>query len=135
VTRSELETVYLNTDYVVHEPAGRITIRIGEVAAVAAAHWAFITACNPRSQPLSAAENAARTEALVQCLRDAGYRFLPGEGIGRAGAWPPEPSVLILDITEAAAVALAARFEQAAIVIGALGQPAQLRWIDAGAQS
>ena len=45
--------------------------------------------------------------------------------------WPPETSLLVLGLPEPAAADLARRYEQNAILHGALGGPARLVWIDA----
>jgi hypothetical protein len=49
-----------------------------------------------------------------------------GEGIGDDGAWPPEPSILVLGIEREAAVQLGRLFGQRAIVCGELGGLATL---------
>jgi hypothetical protein len=90
--------------------------------------WAFITACNPRSELLPAAENEARMAKLRAALRDRKYRWLKGRGEDRAGDWPDEPSLLVLGIPEPDAVALAAQFNQHAILVGRRGDPARLAW-------
>jgi hypothetical protein len=130
---SILAAAYRDTDYWVDHPRGRFAIRIGEpVPQIVAESWAFITACNPGSKPLTAKENAARMRKLEQIVRDLGLSFLRGEGVGRDGAWPPEPSLLILNIDEATAIDLARQSGQAAIVFGRRGEPARLVWIDDG---
>ncbi|MBL8723131.1 MAG: DUF3293 domain-containing protein [Planctomycetes bacterium] len=85
---------------------------------------AFVTACNPRSKRLAAAENALRQKALCTLLRDQGWRWLEGRGEHPTNGWPPEPSVLILGMPREVAVVLARRFEQHALVwIGGDGVP------------
>lgn len=90
--------------------------------------WAFVTACNPRSKILPAAENAARMDLLHAAVRDRGHPCLPGSGEGHDGTWPAEPSLLVLGIPEADAIRLAAEFDQHAILVGRLGEPARLVW-------
>src|ERR1043166_1128961 len=109
-----LEAAYRATDY----RAGDITIRIGELAAVDADCWTFLTACNPGSIRQPSAANAEHMARLEEAVHAAGFKFLSGEGVGRDGSWPPEPSLLILDIDEATARELARRYGQAAIVFG-----------------
>ena len=60
----------------------------------------------------------------------AGFCFYHGEGKGDDGAWPAEPSLLILGVGEDEAAALARRFGQAAFVYGDRGAAARLVWTD-----
>ena len=90
--------------------------------------WAYITAHNPGSRPLTARENAERHECLLRHVIDHGYAYLPGRGVGDAGDWPPEESLLILDISKEPAIALGASFGQNAIVFGSKGGAPQLLW-------
>ena len=136
--RRELEAAYLDADYWVDGPAGRFVIRIGEhcplldalLRSEQATNWAFVTACNPYSQRLSDEDNAIRMRHLVTDLSVAGRRFYPGEGAARDGSWPPEPSLLILDVDASSAGELARRYGQLAIVAGRVGEVARLVWVD-----
>jgi len=137
--RERLRTAYEATDYVVDDgPRGRFLIRCGSrsadvdalLDAAGADAWAYVTACNPGSVPLSATENAARMASLAAVVRDRGLVHVAGAGTG--GDWPPEPSLLVLGLTEADAVALGRAFGQLAVVVGRRGEPARLAWIDPG---
>jgi hypothetical protein len=88
-----------------------------------ASHWAFITASNPASVALSAAENDKRHAALIREIERAGLRWLPGRGIG--DGWS-ERSLLVIACSEAKALALGQRFGQLAVVVGRRGEPARL---------
>lgn len=77
---------------------------------------AFLTACNPFSRALDAAQNEARQAALLDELRRRGLRFLEGEGEHPANGWPAEASVLVLGLDLEAARALGRQKEQNAIV-------------------
>lgn len=133
-----LEAAYRAAIYVVSAATDwpEVVIRCGEqsveVDHLLARHglddWAFITAWNPRSRLLPAAENEARMARLRVTLRDRGHPWLPGWGGDREGEWPAEPSLLVLGIPEAEAVALAAAFDQHAILVGRRGGPARLTW-------
>ncbi len=68
--------------------------------------------------------------ALLAEVRQRGLTVHPGLGSGDAGDWPPEESLLVLGLDEAAAVALGHRFGQRAIVVGTRGTAARLVWID-----
>ena len=77
---------------------------------------AYVTACNPFSRSLSAAENEARMAELRTWLREAGHPTREGIGKDPAGEWPGEPSVLVLGLTRADSEALGRRLEQNAVV-------------------
>ena len=134
-----LEAAYRATSYFVDGPGGRFALRVGRASphadALAEAHgattWAYITAHNPGSTPSPPERNEARQRELKRAVAEAGYRFYRGEGMGDNGAWPAEPSLLVLGIREADAAALARQFGQAAIVFGERGGPARLVWTGA----
>ncbi len=77
---------------------------------------AFVTACNPFSRSLTAAENVARHETLRAELQHRGLRSLEGHGHHPSNGWPPEPSFLVFGLELAAACDLGRRWEQNAIV-------------------
>jgi hypothetical protein len=136
--RTRLEAAYRDTDYRVDEaPNGPFVIRVGECCAdleellleEVALDWAYLTACNPGSIELPADENVRRTVELREALVGAGWKAYGGVSAGRDGIWE-EPSFLALDIPESAAVDLARRFGQNAIVAGRIAEPARLVWVD-----
>jgi uncharacterized protein DUF3293 len=128
---ASLDAAYRSTDYIADYRSEQICLRIGEPCpSLEARAWAYVTACNPQSKLLPPYENAQRMQNLEQVVAAAGYRYLHGEARSRGGNWPPEPSLLILDIDEKAALDLARRFDQAAIVVGRSGESARLVWID-----
>jgi len=90
--------------------------------------WAFLTACNPRSQLLDDDTNDARMVQLEAAVRSHGFDCHCGESEADDGSWPAEPSLLVLGIDEAHALAIAREFEQHAILAGSRGQPARLVW-------
>ena len=114
---------YSQTHYGVRG-ASRFSLRIGRHSAplqvLHSAHdvscSAYITACNPYSQPLTAAQNAARHAALLRVLRRQGLAWLPGVGRHLAGHWPGERSVLVLGLGLDAASVLGISFRQNAMV-------------------
>lgn len=129
-----LEAAYRATDYRVDE--GPFIIRIGERSAdadrVLARHgrteWAFVTACNPRSERLPDNENARRMARLETELRVRGWSCYRGVSADRDGGWP-EASFLVIGVSEAEAVEMARQFGQNAIVAGRFGEPARLVWV------
>jgi len=134
MTAQKLKAVYLQTDYIV-EVADKteITLRIGErneqfedwLRERGAKCWAFVTACNPRSEKLAAAENLRRQVELLKILEP--FRIFPARG---AFADWVEPSILILDIKRRRAIEIARLFEQNAIVYGFINKPPALVWCE-----
>ena len=86
----------------------------------------FITAWNPRSQPVPRSRNEAAHQRLEQELRRCGIRFLAHLGVGADPAWEPEQGMFALDLSLAHALELAVAFGQNAIVKVEHGQPAEL---------
>jgi len=78
---------------------------------------AFITACNPRGRIVPEAENRTAMARLRQRVALTGLRWLEGEGRAPLDDWPPEASLLILDIDATSALALAAEFQQSALLL------------------
>ncbi|UCH49929.1 MAG: DUF3293 domain-containing protein [Betaproteobacteria bacterium] len=133
-----LRQAYLDTVYRVEAKPHPIDIRIGEsnaaldklLQANKVQQWAFVTASNPRSQALSEEKNARRNAEMKSSLQQAGWRTADGVGLPSRPGWQPEHSVLILGIDRHAAIALARRWEQNAIVYGSVGQMPELLWVD-----
>jgi hypothetical protein len=129
---AKLLAAYRKTDYVVFaEPP--LVIRVGapsrELDALLegedATSAAYISACNPRSERASDAENEAASAALVASQKEAGYALYRGEGRNPGGGWA-ERSYLIIGIARADAETLGRAFEQNAIVFCEKGRPAEL---------
>jgi len=87
---------------------------------------AFLTAWNPLSSDTPRAQNEAAQAALQADLTASGISWINGEGRGRRGDWPPEPSLLAIGIEYDAALALAQRYSQNAWLWAQAGQPVQL---------
>lgn len=110
---------YLETEYRVHGEPG-LTLRVGQASSVLlSAHKlrkadcsAFLTACNPFSEPYDAALNAARQAALAKELSRRSLIFLPGIGQHPSNEWPGEDSFLVFGLTLEAAKVLGLKFEQ-----------------------
>lgn len=127
-----LAAAYRATTYRVEAPGGRVDVRIGEAAPAldpCGPCWAIVTACNPGSVRLAAADNARRQALLAARVAASGWRFLPACNLADDGDWPSEPSLLILGIGAPAATALAAEFGQNALVAGDAGERARLVWV------
>lgn len=90
-----------------------------------ARQWAFLTAWNPAPQTLSREENHLRQRDLIAALTREDYNVLPGVSRAVDGSWEEE-SLLVLNISRGAAVALARKYGQLAIVFGEKAGPATL---------
>jgi hypothetical protein len=77
---------------------------------------AFITAWNPFSQRIDAAENVKRNSELKLELARRDLHFINGIGQHPSNLWPGEPSYLILGIGLDESKALGIKLEQNAIV-------------------
>ena len=114
---------FLETEYCVHGDATavlQVGVGCAELADLHQAHAvdcsAFVTACNPFSQVLGDAANAARQEALAHELKHRSLRFIDGVGQHLSNQWPGEASFLVLGLTLEAAKRLGDQFEQNAII-------------------
>jgi hypothetical protein len=92
--------------------------------------WAFITACNPGSQPLNPQENLARHCVLREAVATRHLASVEGQALADRNDWPAEQSLLILGINRTEALALGHQFGQLAIVYGRAGSGAELLWCD-----
>ena len=134
----DLLAAYTATSYHADIPSGRITLRIGEPAIglndILIEHevgsWAFVTACNPKSEKTPTAENRKHLEELEELLKDRELIYFPGEGVGDSRAWPCESSFLILGINLDEGIEIARTFGQHAILFGRFNKPAQLVWVN-----
>ena len=133
-----LRQAYLETIYRIASQPAPIDIRIGEPNAAldelleknGARQWAFVTASNPQSRPLCDDDNARRNAEMKRSLHEAGWRTVDGAGLPCRPGWQTEHSVLIVGIDRQAAMELARRWEQNAIVYGTLGQAPELLWVE-----
>lgn len=143
MSHSHLIKAYEKTSFRVNaSPDTVFAIRCGEHSPIldallgksGASTWAYITACNPGSTLLSPEENEERMCRLRVCIERLGHVFLPGEGVPDKAGWPPEPSFLVVGITEQEAASLARLFQQKAILVGSHGACARLLWVSAGTE-
>ncbi|MBA2351881.1 MAG: DUF3293 domain-containing protein [Burkholderiales bacterium] len=129
-----LAAAYRRTNYMVDHDGGSFAIRVGEASEEvdallqqrAQTSWAYITACNPRSERLALEENQWRQTDLRNYLREMGYCIFAGRGVAQEPGWPPEESFLVIGISREAATMLATMLEQNAVVVGTQGAPAEL---------
>ena len=130
----ELLAAYRSTAFHVSDREFEFVIRIGEPCAelvlclnhFGATEAAYLTAWNPRSATRSTIENEAAQAHLEGDLAVGKWRLLHGAGIGVHSEWPPEPSVLVLGISRAAACELGQKYGQFASVVATLCTPPEL---------
>lgn len=96
-----------------------------------ARRYAVITACNPGSRQLDAADNAARQAWLAERLTCLKLRFFPACNGPDASDWPAEPSFLVLDAPLALLRRLGRACGQNALVAGRRGGRPRLVWLHA----
>ncbi len=77
---------------------------------------AFLTACNPGSEPQPTEVNAQAHARLGAELTAAGYRLVQGAGEDPTGVWTAESSYLVLGMALDAAQEVGRRYGQNAIV-------------------
>lgn len=81
---------------------------------------AYLTACNPLSHDVGAAENAARQAELGRELQGRSLRFINGVGQDSqsdgGGQWPGEASFLVLGLSLEASRALGRKHAQNALI-------------------
>jgi len=119
--RNELEAAYRQTLYAV--PSMDLNLEIDKpsqkLLRLADSHpfdsWAFFTACNPRSELLTEAENNTRMQELAASLTEAGYTYHHAVGTSMDGHWS-EPSYFVPGIDAATAVSIGNHWEQMAVV-------------------
>lgn len=131
---AELLAAYQRTGYVIFEDDSETVAHIGKadpaLDALLRRHGAergtVITAWNPESVILTAAENAARETELWTWVGEHRLFALAAEGRDPAGSWQPEQSCFILDIAPEEATTLGRRYGQNAIVHLRLGAAPEL---------
>lgn len=92
--------------------------------------FAFVTAYNPRSQPLSGEENQKRHRELEREIQRLGLESAPGSGASPDGSWFEEGFILF-GVGLEPALELGRRFEQHAILWGEGGRVG-LAWCEDG---
>lgn len=114
---------YRETHYEVEE-GSPMTLRVGEPSVAlqqllrGGGHRgaAYVTACNPRSEPLPEVENAERCAALREELEARGWSCMAGRGRHPSGGWDPEASLLVLGIGRGEAMEIGLRWGQNAVL-------------------
>ncbi|MEF3193968.1 MAG: DUF3293 domain-containing protein [Halothiobacillaceae bacterium] len=129
-----LVDAFTRTVYRIFLDSEVIDLRVGESSQhlariIGPTPWIVFSPGNPGARRLSEAENAMRMDELKAWLVRQRLRHYPAVGLPPADQdWPPEASLLILDIPDAQAEALGARYGQLAWLAGAAGQASRLVW-------
>lgn len=134
--RQDLEQAYRATTYEVELPWETVAVRIDGrypqvdafVQSTGTLSWAVITAWNPRSQVCATSRNAQRQLELARKLDARGLPVRGAAGVPDRKGWTAEPSLFVAGLARREALALAAEFEQNAIVFGDVGGTAELLW-------
>ena len=117
---ARLAPAYLDTDYIVRGAVIRVAERSASVDRMLGRGRAraavFVTACNPEGRAAPRAENLRRLTRFRAYVADRGLSVRSGIGRGRDGAWPPEPSLLVLGVSLRAGAALGRIWRQNAVV-------------------
>jgi hypothetical protein len=134
--RSELWRTWLEAHLWIERPGGDGWWHISPRPDGVVGEWPLatpvylLTAYNPRGEDLPLEENEKRLEELAAYLRRELVAAVRSLGASEDGSWM-EPGFALLDVGEAKALAIARRFEQAAIyawraerleVVGALDE-------------
>lgn len=136
---AQLDAEYRATVYLVFLPEYTVALHVDEPAPVLDdwlarndyRSWAFISAYNPGSQPVSDEENRARHLQLTQAADALGLPWIEGLGRPDNRHWKPEFSLFLPSIARKDALALASRFGQNAILYGKRGKPPKLIYLTA----
>jgi hypothetical protein len=119
----ELRESFRNARYDLLLPTRAVQLEVDQPCAPLAA-WlrasgfgcaAWLTAFNPGGRQRADALNSA-AQARLESRLAGKYPLLHGTAIDPAGAWPPEPSVLVAGMSQADALAIADEFEQVAFL-------------------
>ncbi|NBB51209.1 DUF3293 domain-containing protein [Rhizobium sp. CRIBSB] len=129
---ADLLRAYEAAHYWVDFPAGRIVLKIGQTflgvgGFTGLSRVAVITACNPFSEVLGDAENAARQAVLIEAVEAAGLEWFHAAGFDPQENWVPEPSLAILDPSDQQLDAWMEAFGQNAVVVADVGGLVALR--------
>lgn len=143
VTRARLDAAYRRTVYRVTgrgdaAPGATVDLRIGRtdpaltdlLCREGGAGAAIVSACNPGSRRVPDPVNESAHRALERAVAAGGWAWLPALALDPLGDWPAEPGLLILGIERSAALRLARRFGQNALVRVEPGTAPQLIWVE-----
>jgi hypothetical protein len=121
----------LRNTYLAETPGGRLKLRAGRpcpdldrlLGESGAESWACVSAKSTLSQRITADAGRARQELIEQYVRGIGYTCYGTRDAGEGA----DPMLLILGITEDAAVRLGVMLEQPEVLVGRKGRCPELR--------
>lgn len=130
-----LENAYERCDYTISLPDGETVVHAGSLTPVLdrwlatqpVQHWALLTAANPWSSRCDEADNRHALAALRALLTQRGLTVLDAGNRAADADWS-EPSLLCAGLAAEDALRIGAAFGQNAILTGAAGEVARLRW-------
>ena len=130
VDAPQLAAAYAEAEYVVEHGGQALRVQVGQAAtdleaSLPATRYAFITAWNPASTPLSDPDNRLADARLVARLEGLGLARRPAWAQSPDGRWR-EPGWLLLDASSAQVLELAREFGQAGVLDWARGEPVSL---------
>ena len=136
VDASELASAYAVAQYDVRLDGDILPLRVGQPATDLEAYWpaqryAFISAWNPASQPLSDTTNEAADVELVARIDALGASRQAAWAEDGSGQWR-EAGWLVADLDICATEQLAREFGQAAVLAWRRGEPVRLRMLLGG---
>jgi hypothetical protein len=131
VDAGELAAAYAAAHYAVVLDGDAISLRVGEPAGDVEAYWtarsyAFITAWNPASRPLSEQANNLADARLVARLQALELPFHPAWASDHDREWR-ESGWLVANIAPEVLDTLAIEFGQAGVLYWEHGEPVRLR--------
>jgi hypothetical protein len=132
VIPADLILAYEAADYWVEAPAGRMVLKIGQAfigidGVPGLNRLAIVTAYNPFSRAVGAAQNAERQAQLIGAVEREGLEWLHASGADARGEWPPEPSLAVLNPIDPQLDRWMMAFGQNAVVVAECGGLAALR--------
>ncbi|SDH49015.1 DUF3293 domain-containing protein [Propionivibrio dicarboxylicus] len=136
---ARLEAAFIATTYQVFSEDSIFALRIGRldpgfdafVATRGGGPWGIVTAANPAAKRCAEADNASALQALLAHVDTLGTLFLHTRHHADDGDWPDEEGVLLLNTEKEEICGLAREFGQCACVVGGIGRPPLLVWINA----
>ena len=131
IDAAELAVAYAAAGYAVELDGDAFALHVGEPATDLeaywpAAHYVFITAWNPASEPRSDTANETADALLVAQLDAAGAVRRAAWAEDAHGGWR-EPGWLVADLEPATRDLLAQEFGQAGVLSWQRGEPVRLR--------
>jgi len=134
IDKLSLEGVYKDTNYIILDPEISIVCDSRNedldqfMRKLGKRSWTFISAANPRSKVESAKINAWKNTNLEIDIAKSGLHYAYAVGEASSGDWPSEPSFVVFDLALDAAMDLAKKYDQNAILVGRIDGIARLEW-------